>query len=606
MELELDPDWLRRTAGWRNWERGVAYAEDRRVGPVRVIPGGFAATVAGSRAYEVCLLATAAGPTWACDCPLGQDGELCKHVVALGVTIIDRAARPADPAPARLAQDAPATESQPPDLTPEDVSAWVRGLDASQLATLLLEAADSDPAIHARLAERAAASLSGGHGADELRWAFDRAVRFPIGDRGRPTWSFTEGLTEVIERLERFLAPGTAAALIDVVEHALGVLEGLLDALDDSDGEVGVLLQRLFDLHLDACRLARPDPVPLARRLVAWALRSHWKFFHDAVPAYADVLGPTGLEEARRVVQPWWDRLPVLGPGDPRGMWRRTESDDEPSRWAVATVRIGVADAGGDLEERIAVRERDLHAPRTYLEIATICLDAGDEMRAVAWAERAVQDFRGRPGSEVFRFLIGHYQAQGREDEALALAWADFVDRPEPGRYRQLLADAARTGAEAEWRAKALEHARGLTRQLARPGLPEMSADPRRPWGDWGDEGAGPLVELLLADGAVEAAWAAALAGGCRRTLWLRLASLRETSDPIGAAAVYRCEIEALIERKSRGSYAEAATLIARVHRLLIAAGDVDGADGYIAELRLEHKRRPSFIDELNRVLAKR
>jgi hypothetical protein len=603
--LTLDQDWLRRTAGWRNWERGVAYAEERRVGPVRVIPGGFAATVAGSRFYEACLVATAGGPTWDCDCPIGQDGELCKHVVALGVTILERA-HATEPASAQADTPPSHPTLSTADLTAEDVSAWVRGLDAAHLATLLLDAAAADPALHAQLAERAGASLSGGHGADELRRAFDRAVQFPIGDRGRPTWSFSEGLTEVTGRMERFLAPGTAAALIDLVEHVLAVLEGLLDSLDDSEGEVGELIRRLFDLHLAACRQARPDPVLLARRLVTWALRSHWEFFINAVPDYADVLGPTGLAEARRVVQRRWDALPVLGPGDARGMRFSRERDDEPSRWMVATVMIGVADAGGDLEERIAVRERDLSSPRAHLDIATICLEAGDELRAIAWAERAVRDFQGRPGSEVLRFLAGRYQAQGREQAALGLAWADFVDRPEPGRYRQLLADAARTGAEAEWRTKALEHARGLTRRDARPGLPTMSGDPRRPWADWGGEGAAPLVELLLADGEVEAAWAAAMADGCRRSLWLRLAELREATDPVGAAAVYRCEVDSLIERKSRAWYAQAAVLIVKVRRLLIAAGDPQGADAYIAELRLEHKRRPSFLDELNRALARR
>ena len=50
-------------------------------------------------------------------------------------------------------------------------------------------------------------------------------------------------------------------------------------------------------------------------------------------------------------------------------------------------------DQTGDLEERIAARARDLHAPSTYLDIAGLCLDAGDPARAVDWAERAVRDF---------------------------------------------------------------------------------------------------------------------------------------------------------------------------------------------------------------------
>ncbi len=109
------------------------------MGPLQPVPGGFRATVEGSRAYEACLVATAGGPTWDCDCPIGEAGELCKHIVALGVVVLHRSVgrAPADPAGSIAHASSPPVPL--PDLAPDDVAAWIRSLDAPRLATLLLE-----------------------------------------------------------------------------------------------------------------------------------------------------------------------------------------------------------------------------------------------------------------------------------------------------------------------------------------------------------------------------------------------------------------------------------------------------------------------------------
>lgn len=44
-----------------------------------------------------------------------------------------------------------------------------------------------------------------------------------------------------------------------------------MESVDDSDGAMGGLLERVQELHLAACEVARPDPVNLATRLFAWS-----------------------------------------------------------------------------------------------------------------------------------------------------------------------------------------------------------------------------------------------------------------------------------------------------------------------------------------------
>lgn len=609
----LDERWLRRVAGWRTYERGVAYAEDGRVGPRREIAGGVTAVVDGTRRYAATLGVEGGSLTWTCDCPIGAEGEVCKHVVALAV------AHRSDPAPAPAAgAPAPAAgasvESAPdqpdasptivPTLTDEDAAAWVRSLEAPELAGLLLDAAAADPILRRRLVEQATAALSTGDASVDLRRAFDHVVRFPIGDRGRPAWGFVEGLDDVIDRMERFLAPGTAATLVGLTEHAIGVMEELLGVVDDSDGDVGTVMERLFDLHLAACRSARPDPVALARRLFAAETRSEWDSFHGAARTYADVLGPEGLAEYRRLIEPMWAFVPALEPGQRESRWSERVAPGQPSRWRVSAIAVQVADLTGDLGERISVRTRDLGSGDRFLDIATVCLEAGEEALAVDWAERGVRAFPDRPGSPLRRFLVERYQAQGRHAEALALSWADFVELPDPERYRRLRADAALAGDERAWRERAIEHARSRIDPRA-SGAASLAESAVGGWNDWNsDGGASILVRLLLADGEVEAAWATAREHGCRRALWLELAAARSSEHPADAAAVYRREVETLVETKHRGGYAAAAKLALRVVQLESAAGDPGAGQAFLADLRLRHKRKTSLQAELDRALG--
>lgn len=43
------------------------------------------------------------------------------------------------------------------------------------------------------------------------------------------------------------------------------------------------------ELHLAACRAAKPDPEELAARLFAWELSSEWDVFHGVAETHADV-----------------------------------------------------------------------------------------------------------------------------------------------------------------------------------------------------------------------------------------------------------------------------------------------------------------------------
>ena len=164
----------------------------------------------------------------------------------------------------------------------------------------LMVAAGTAPVIRARLEQAA--------GADPVVDVSRYLARLDrVADVGgfvsygqAPT--FAQGFQTELAAVDELRAAGLAAAAIQVLEHAVTLLEGTLGFVDDSDGLVGGVLSDAQQLHAEICVDAQPDPVELAERLARWALRSDWEVFLDSPGTHADALGETGLARFQEIV----------------------------------------------------------------------------------------------------------------------------------------------------------------------------------------------------------------------------------------------------------------------------------------------------------------
>lgn len=94
--------------------------------------------------------------------------------------------------------------------------------------------------------------------------------------------------------------------MVVLAEHAHRNADAAIGYMDDSDAWLSDISFRLGQLHQRACRVARPDPAELSRRLVDLELTSELDAFHRAAASYEDVLGKAGIAEYRRLVEPRW------------------------------------------------------------------------------------------------------------------------------------------------------------------------------------------------------------------------------------------------------------------------------------------------------------
>jgi len=114
----------------------------------------------------------------------------------------------------------------------------------------------------------------------------------------------------------------------------------------------------------------------------------------------------------------------------------------------------------------------------------------------------------------------------------------------------------------------------------------------------------GGLVDALLNEGEVEEAWNAAHEdpdwdpGSHRR---LRLAEAIETQRPEQALPSYMLVADEMLLETGRRVYARAIPVLKHARRAADAAGQSEWFAGWIAELREQHRRRPTFIAMLDK-----
>lgn len=541
--------------------RGVGYQRAGRVEIGDRHGDAITAVVRGSMPYHVELRRNPK-PAWSCDCPVGEEGAFCKHCVAVALE---------EAGPDRPSKRTDGAKDEKP-----DVRKFVAGLDNDALVDLVMEQVDSDWRLRERLTAQAIAH--GGGSLDARAWK--RRIDSVFGD-GRPFIPYGEAggwaqdVFEVLAALDDLVNAGHAAAVVALAEHAHRRSDKAVHYIDDSDGWLTDISGRIGELHLAACREARPDPVELAGRLADLELTSELDTFHRAAATYADVLGSDGIAAYRRIVEPKW-----------RAATKHKDSYGH-GAFAVIQAMIGVAQAAGDPDELIAIRGSDLRTPEDYLEISRMLVAAGRQAEAFNWARRGLQTFADRHWQTpaLRQFLASQLRAAGDASEAEALWWESFERHPSLDAYRKLLSESADIEARRRQAVDLLRQRLDAGDTEARTRNPLLERSP-----------ATTLVEILLYEGRADDAWSAATSHGCDERTWMTLARARETTHPLDAIPIYERAVAAQIDTKKNGGYRAAVDLLARIRSLATKGDQPQLFSQLLATVMTEHGRKRNLM----------
>jgi len=547
---------LRQAAGERSFGRGLGYLT--AVGDLEIGPDEVTATVYGTDDYAVVLDLAGGGLSGGCSCPYGQDGFFCKHLVAVGLTVL----RLGEALPARRAAAAAKAGA---------LDAWLAGLSREDLLAVVRDQIAEDPGFRHRLELRAAASgPDPGAIGDRVAELLDasRTSRYGYLEYD-DAHAYAGQVGEVAEVLGGLIDGGHAAAAAGAARQALGTVVAALAMADDSSGSIGASAAELIGVHARACAAAQADPVELGGWLARFALGDGQTLGGFDAGAYSEALGERGAAEYRRLITAAWQ-------GNPSGFYEKYLMEE-------------VLRAAGDVDALIASYAADLlPSGYTHLRIAQELDAAGRPGDALAWAERGMREAAGAADSRLVDYLAARYAAAGALSRALALRNHAFDADRSLASYRALR-EAAR--AAGHWEE---------VREVALARLRADATGPRdraRAW--WYRDGGPVWVSALIDDGDIAAAWdAAAVAASDGQ--WLTLADLVSEDRPADALAVYLRAIEPLRSTTGDAAYQQAAALLAKIQDCHRRLGTMPEFTAYLAWLRADQKRKRNLIKLLD------
>ena len=574
----LDPDHLLSLAGEVFFERGQKYFTNGAVRSLRHRDAGIDARVLGTETYRVRMKVQNGELEYDCDCPVGRDTLFCKHCVAAGLAWNSQilcgslTITPEGTVISEYGSD-------------EELLSYLEGLEKDALLTVLLEHMEEDEALHRKLTLCAAQARGSVTDISPWKDAFRTVVRKGEHISYHEAYGHVRQIEDVIDSFDDLLKQKHADAVIELTEYALSELEEAIGYMDDSDGMAGELLYRLQDLHLRACKLARPDPLELAEKLFTWEVEADYDILSQSVETYADVLGKTGRAAYRRLAEMEWAKILPLKPND-------KDPERYGKRFRITSIMETLARTDHDIEALIKIKAHDLSHSYSFLKIAETYQEAGMPDQALEWAEKGWAAFPAPAQDERLRkFIMEAYQNQEQHDKALELGWQGFTVSPDMESYRLLEKYAGKAKQWPQWREKALIHIR---EQISKSRL-----SPKSRWSRPFDDHS-LLVKLFLHEGNPDTAWKEAEAGGCSDYLWLALAKYRGEQHPADAIRIYRDHIARLLQATGDKIYQESVSYLEKIKMLSARLDEERTFREILNSIRTEQKRKRNLMKLLD------
>ena len=389
-----------------------------------------------------------------------------------------------------------------------------------------------------------------------LRAEVDRGLltrRF-LGYRESIEWA--RAARPILAELEAAVRTAPSRELVELLQRAVGhVVRVIGRRADDSSGLIGALARELLVLHARACDSGVADPVKLA----GWMIRFRFTdqdFFEVDPVRYAAALGAAGLTAYRKAV---------------------AEQEHEDS-FAARYARERLAVLDGNTDAIVELLGGDLSSSYQFVRVAEAMAELGRDDEVLEWTARGIEQTGGWQTAKLYDLACAVHAKRAQPVEVLRLRRTQHERMPSLSTYTTLRRAADDVGA---WE---------VERDAARAALRAHDL--------------GALVDALLNDGDAELAWQTAAADrscdpGPDR--WLRLAYIREAQHPADSLAVYLRGVDEILQTTDRRAYAGAVRILKRARAAAAAANQLPVFAKRMAQLREQHRRRPTLIAMLDK-----
>lgn len=572
----LAVDIIQTLAGAKAFARGTAYFQEGAVGLLEEDGNTVTATVQGTHRYHVSLSVDEEELEYDCSCPVGSDGLFCKHAVALALAWLENSGE------ATFPPDDSVKPKNKRITKTEQLRQYLETLPEAKLRDLLMDAAERDRSLFDKLLLTARSESS--QGIAELRGIVNQATR--VNRYDEDACNYGERLNDLADLLEKKIDDGDRE-LVELLEQAILQAEGGQEQIDDSEGDTYSGIERLSEVHQQACRRLDPAPVALAERLFRYQMEGGSEAFYSILPDYADALREVGLARYEELVTESWNALPRLAPGNSvRETWDARRNRLESAMTYFATRR-------NDVETLIAIKSRDLSTPHNYLRLAEFLREHQRFDEALSCAEEGVAGFPSSYGQDELNvFAIDEYLRRKDYDTVEKLAWERFERRSGDSDFFELLKTAKQIDRLDTLRQRAMSF---LEARVARE-----EASGQKP-STWSRATRDTLLEIHLAENNAEAMWATLKGGPTSSSLWEKCADLRGKTHPEDAIPLYfKLLPQAVNEGINKARYESAFRIVQSIGKLRKKQERTTDFKQELARIRLEYKAKRNFIKLLS------
>lgn len=424
--------------------------------------------------------------------------------------------------------------------------------------------------------------------ADALERDLERILLPGVFIGWRDTSSFVSDLAAIEARIAD-LSRADPERAVSLYESFLAGCYEKAEELDDSGGDFAGFVQALFAGWTRARRAAGADPAQTASRLLSWMDDDPIGFCYRMEAGIVGALDGTGLAAFEAAVRQRYVRC--AKPGLLGSDGDRTEHPRR--RWGdvLRAICLERKDVAGyiALAEEAGPGSRDCHT------IAGMLAGRRRHQEALDWVERGLTLERSPHGSmagvELVELKRNLLKRLGRGDEALASAWADYLEHPGTHTYRDLM-EFVPEAERVAWHEKALDAAtRGAAARTAKlDSLAELlleAGEFRR------------LAELVRqsTDATLEAMWYVTVEAA---------ASALEEPYPDLAARLWRALGMAIVNTRKSRLYDSALFHFERAMRCYQKAGQGSEWETTVQGIRDQHRRKTGFMPGFEALVAGR
>lgn len=553
-----------------SWSRGQQYAKDGMISELEEFDNRITATVHGQWEYDVELWVTDKNEIgYECSCPMGDKGVFCKHCVATALIWM----RQVESENAKAKKQG--TKGKDHSLTVEDAQKYLCSLSKEELVEMVVSEMRNNKGFRQDILARTA--LNGGKGLSVVRARLKSAVKHSGFVYYEDSHGVAREIRRVIRSIKDHLSAKTADEIIVLCEEGIAWISDLILHADDSNGEIAANLGELEELHHNACRLARPDPVALAERLFALEMEGEWDTFYNAGRTYNDVLGKKGVGRYQELVMEAWNTQLASPP----------RADDWGSkRYHIEHLVTWIASETKNDPLLLKILKKNRYTYSGAIELACFYRDRKDIPKAIEIAEDGLQ--RVPDNDRLGDLLIELYTAAQHPDKAMEIRWRRFERYPILQSYRQLIGAAPTKKAKTKWRLHAIRH---VQETLSRREKKQTAGFDRSTL--WNGS---VLVEIYLDETEPDNAWEAAMEYDCSPELWLELADARKETYPDDALSVWREYVEKRVSQTNNTSYLQAVEVLKKIKGLLTGLKRGSEFSEYLAQLRIAFRPKRNFM----------